>query len=543
VATGSFLNPLAVSPDGRTLVYVGVEDGVRRLYQRPLDQLMATPVPGTEGAEGPFFSPDGEEVAFWAEGRVQRVSLAGGLPRPVFTSTAFRGGVWLPDDSIIASPSQNGPLYRVPADGGEFTPVSEGGPGLQHRLPSLLPDGRILFGIRTGDRFAYDNSGLAVLSLETGEVQAVANGVGIDGRYAAGHLFYVQASNLIARPFDLGSLEFTGPPRTIQQGVQVQTNTGAAQFVLTPDGSLAFVPGEAIGDDVALARVERDGSSTYLSNERDTFRWPIMTADRSQLTVLIISEERSGRWTTRLDKPGLTHMPIRNSWVAWAPDGRHAAIRSGADADADSMVVRYVDMSGSSEPTTLFTAESEFLDVVPTSFSPDGGSLLIGVALAMDKHDVYAVDVGDPSSARPFLDSDAIEFGACFSPDGRWVAYVSNTSGRFEIHLTDWPDQRLERRVSTNGGREPRWSPAGDELFYRRGERMMAVRLRLQGSLEVDTPEVLFTGDYEGVLGVPDYPNYEVDEDGSFLMLRSEDLASTADRISFVRDAIDALEF
>jgi serine/threonine protein kinase len=114
VATGSFLNPLAVSPDGRTLVYVGVEEGVRQLYQRPLDQLVAEPIPGTEGADGPFFSPDGEQVAFWARGRVQRVALAGGLPRPVFTSADFRGGVWLPDGTIVAAPSQGGLLYRFP---------------------------------------------------------------------------------------------------------------------------------------------------------------------------------------------------------------------------------------------------------------------------------------------------------------------------------------------------------------------------------------------------------------------------------------------
>ncbi|NIV89692.1 MAG: hypothetical protein GWN35_23710, partial [Actinobacteria bacterium] len=176
------------------------------MYRRPLDQLVAEPVPGTEGAEGPFFSPDGEEVAFWAQGRVQRVSLAGGLPRPVFTSTDFRGGVWLPDGTIIASPSQSGPLCRVSADGGKCTPLTADGPGTQHRLPSLLPDGRILFGMRTGERFAYDNAGLAVLSLDTGEVRTVADGVGMDGRYAAGHLFYVQANSLIARPFDLERL-------------------------------------------------------------------------------------------------------------------------------------------------------------------------------------------------------------------------------------------------------------------------------------------------------------------------------------------------
>jgi Tol biopolymer transport system component len=540
VATGSFLNPLAVSPDGRNLVYVGVEQGIRQLYRRPLDQLVAEPIPGTEGAEGPFFSPDGEEVAFWAEGQVQRVSLAGGLPRPVFTSTDFRGGVWAPDGTIIASPSQSGPLCRVSAAGGECTPLTADGPGSQHRLPSLLPDGRILFGIRTGERFAYDNAGLAVLSLETGEVRAVADGVGMDGRYAAGHLFYVQANSLIARPFDLERLDFTGPPRTVRQGVQVQSNTGAAQFALTPDGSLAFLPGEAIGDDIGLARVDRDGSSEYLSTERDVFRWPSLTADGSQLTVLIISEERGGRWVTRLDEPGLTRMPLDIAWPAWAPDGRHVAVRSSEDVVPPELY--YIDAFEGGERTTLFTGSPEVLDLAPTSISPDGRYVLFGVALAMDNRDVYGVEVDDPSSVRPFLETESLECGARFSPDGQWVAYVSNATGRFEVYVTDWPANRIQRQISTDGGREPLWSPRGDELFYRSGERMMAARMRFQRGLDVETPHVLFTGDYEGMLGNPDVPNYEVAPDGRFLMLRSRDLASTADRIAFVRHAVDAID-
>ncbi len=539
VATGSFLNPLAVSPDGRTMVYVGVEDGIRRLYQRPIDQLVAEPIPGTEGAEGPFFSPDGEEVAFWAEGRVQRVSLAGGLPRTVLTSADFRGGVWLSDGTIIASPDQNGPLYRVSEDGGDCTPLTSDGPGFQHRLPSLLPDGRILFGIRTGEFFAYDDAGLVVMSLDTGEMRTVADGVGMDGRYAAGHLFYVQANTLIARPFDLELLEFTGPARTVQKGIQVQTNTGAAQFVLMPNGSLAFVPGEAIGDDSALARVERDGSSEYLAIEHDTFRWPLLTGDASQLTVYIITEERAGRWTTPLDKPGLTRLPLGEAWPAFAPDGRHAAVRS--DDDAVPIELSYVDAFQSGERTTLFTAPPEAIEVLPTSISTDGRTLLFGMALTIENHDVYAVEIDDPSSARPFLDTESIECGARFSPDGRWVAYVSNATGRFEVYVTDWPANRMQRPISTNGGREPLWSHTGDELFFRSGERMMAARVRFDQSLEVQTPQVLFTGDYEGMLGKPDAPNYAVAPDGSFLMLRSRDLASTADRISFVQHAIAAL--
>ena len=538
VAAGSFLNPLAVSPDGRTLVYVGVEEGTRQLYRRPLDRLVAEPVPGTEGAEGPFFSPDGEQVAFWAQGRVQRVALAGGLPRPVFTSTDFRGAVWLPDDTIIASPSQAGPLCSVPVSGGQCEPLTADGPGSQHRLPSLLPDGRILFGVRTGERFAYDNAGLAVLSRDTGDMHLVADGVGIDGRYAAGYIFYVQANSLIARPFDLERLEFSGPPRTVQQGIQVQSNTGAAHFVLMPDGSLAFLPGEAIGNDIALARVDRGGSSEYMSSEREVFRWPAMTPDGTQLTVLIISEERGGYWRTRFDRPGLTRMPQGSCCAAWAPDSRHGVVSSSEDVVPAELF--YADAFQAGERKQLFIAPQEALDLYPTSMSSDGNSLLFSMALAMDNSDVFALDMEDPSSVRPFLATESFECGARFSPDGRWVAYVSNMTGRFEVYVTDWPENRLQRQVSTNGGREPLWSTGGEELFFRSGERMMAAEVQFKEALEVETPRVLFTGDYEGILGRPDLPNYAITPDGRFLMLRSRELASTVNRIAFLGHAIDA---
>ena len=193
LAGGSFLRPFAISPNGSLVVYVGVEQGIRRLYKRPLDSLGAEQMPGTEGAEGPFFSPNGEEVGFWAEGAIKRVPLAGGLPRKIFTTVDYRGATWGADDTIIFTPRQGGPLWRISADGSDakaLTKVAEGEGG--HRLPTFLPDGRtFVFGIQA-QRFSHETASVGIMSIDDDTHTTILDPTGLDVRYANGHLYHVQ---------------------------------------------------------------------------------------------------------------------------------------------------------------------------------------------------------------------------------------------------------------------------------------------------------------------------------------------------------------
>ncbi|PYV40297.1 MAG: hypothetical protein DMG09_07115, partial [Acidobacteria bacterium] len=235
------LSPVvALSPDGSRLVYVANRAGAQQLYVRPIDRLEATPIPGTEGAESPFFSPDGQSLGFFAEGKLKKVSLSGGAALTLCSAAAIRGASWGPDDNIILTPSVGvSGLFRVSAAGGTPKPLAipDRKKGeISHRWPQILPGGKaVLFTNWSGGSF--DDARIGVQSLETGERRTLLEG-GTYARYVpSGHLVYGHAGGLLAVPFDLKRLEVTGPPVSILEGVSTSSLTGAAQFSFSGDGS------------------------------------------------------------------------------------------------------------------------------------------------------------------------------------------------------------------------------------------------------------------------------------------------------------------
>jgi serine/threonine-protein kinase len=254
---------VALSPDGSRLVYVASHSGSTQLYLRSIDRFEATPMPGTEGADSPFFSPDGQSVGFFAEGKLKRVSLGGGAPLTLCSAPLSRGASWGPDDTIILTPSSTLGLFGVSAAGGTPKPltVPDRKKGeLSHRWPEILPGGNeVLFTIWTGT-FNLDKQRIGVLSLRTGERRVLFEG-GTYARYApSGHLVYARAGELLAVPFDLNRLEVTGPPVSVVEGVSTSANLGVAQFNFSRDGSFAYVPGGASAGERTLLWVERKGA-------------------------------------------------------------------------------------------------------------------------------------------------------------------------------------------------------------------------------------------------------------------------------------------
>src|SRR6516164_5937294 len=237
---------VALSPDGSRLVYVASHGGSTQLYLRSIGRFEAAPIPGTEGAESPFFSPDGQSVGFFAEGKLKTVSLSGGAPRTVCSVSAGRGASWGSDGTIILAPFLTSGLFRVSALGGTPTPLTtpDRKKGeFSHRWPEILPGGNeVLFTIWTGI-FNLDKQRIGVLSLRTGERRVLFEG-GTYARYVpSGHLVYARAGELLAVPFDLNRLEVTGPPVSVVEGVSTVVILGVAQFNFSRDGAFAYVPG------------------------------------------------------------------------------------------------------------------------------------------------------------------------------------------------------------------------------------------------------------------------------------------------------------
>jgi len=518
LASGNFLPALTFSPDGSSLAFVAVgNDGVRRLAVRRLDSAEVKVIPGTEGAEDPFFSPDGEWIGFWSKWKVRKVRASGlGVPEVICNSLDFRGGTWA-GHKIVFTPKQTGPLFQVDDSGGTPSPLTQLLPDERnHRFPHALPDGDTILFTSWKPPFDVERSGIVALSLATGKRREVGS-ASHDVRYSpSGHLLYVQAGRLLAVPFDLGRLEITGPARAILDHVMLQKNTGAAQFAVSRAGALAWAAGELVGNEVRVTRVDRNGNRTTIFETDSVRRHPKLSPDGSRFLVEAIGPEVDGEWLESID--GNSHRRLstvsRVNYGRWLADGGWVY-----SSDAGTLVADSID--GSSPPRELVPASA---DVSTPTGASASGTIAYDVFSKQRGLEGWLVDL-EKGQPRPFLSSPANEGGVTFSPDGRYVAYVSDRSGDFEVYVTSYPDKAGLWQISTAGGSEVVWRRDGQEIAFRSGSDLVTVPVTTDPTFHAGTPTVLFHVPYEGVLGTPNLPNYDESRDGGwFLMTENPDL-------------------
>jgi serine/threonine-protein kinase len=470
-------------------------------------------------------------VAFYAGGALRKTSVHGGLPVRILDMMDFRGGTWGPDDTIVFAPGQVDGLRAISSDGSgerELTVLDESSGEWTHRMPQFLPDGdTVLYTVQSGDGFAYDTASIQAVSLATGEHRDVLDASTYVRYSSAGYLLYVQAGRLLALPFDADALEAVGTAIPLMDGVAVQTNTGAAPFAVADDGTLAFLPGEPMGDEVDLVWVDRDGVTSEFTRDQIVYRHPRFSPDGEQLSIQMIGGGRSGTWISPTDRPGFRSFDPDSSNFLWGPGGEWVVYhRKG------QMRILRQPVDRSEEPRVLFEGKES---MAPATLTPSGDTLAFTREDPGSGDDIWLVDTDGKQDARPFLQTDAREGGARFSPDGRYLAYVSDATGRFEVMVTSYPEPGSGWQVSIDGGREPNWSPDGHEIFFRSGDKIMAASVQLSPGFRSETPRVLFVGGYEGLLGGLDAGNYDISPDGKrFVIVRSPELQVTLDRIHVV---------
>jgi hypothetical protein len=511
---------LTLSPDGQTLVYHAVVG--RRLPPVPPDlhQLDAAPIPGTEDAGAhPFFSPDGRWVGFHSGSALLKVALTGGRPVQLAALSIgeARGASWAPDDTILVAMRRGG-LVRVPAAGGDPTVVATPEDDREYWYPQLLPGGRaVLF---TASYPELDAGDILVLDLETGTRRLVQRD-GVAGRYVpTGHLVFVRGGDLWAVRFDLGRLEVDGEAGVVEPGIRVEDG-GGVQFAVADDGSVAYVPADVDSSPSrrALVWVDRQGRESPIAAGSRVFESPRLSPDGRRVAVAI-REGGTDIWVYDLDRGSMSRVTFdRNEDESplWSPDGRqiaYAANRSGSRRTLQ----RAADGSGDETPLSPEVPHHHL-----SAWSPDGQTILFESRLGDSASwDIWVSPVGADAAPRAFLQAGVIERGAVFSPDGSWLAYESRETGRSEIYVQAFPGGGRKQQISTGGGTEPVWSSNGGELFYRSGDRMMSVEIRIASSLSAGRPSIVFEGRYVRLpWGVR---NYDVSADGQrFLMLKGED--------------------
>ena len=515
---------LIISPDGRRIVYQADLEGPDQLYVRPLDELTARPIPGTEDADrSPFFSPDGESVVFVADSKLKKVSLSGGQPVTLCDAPGQEGGYWGPDDTIVFSRSL-GPvtgLYRVSAAGGNpevlAMPDPENEEGVEYQRPEILPGGNaVLFTIwRRGEDYQT-----AVLSLETGEQKIVL----VEGRQAhyvpTGHLVYAKTENLMAVPFDLEALQVTGDPITILEGV-LGTRGGGVDYSLSSNGTLIYVSSET-EKQTQLVWVDRRGTMEAVSEIQRTFQEPRFSPDGSRLSVTVWEGEDSNIWIYEIARGILTPLTFegQNRGAIWTPDGKRVAFSSNRN-DEWNISWMPADGSGEAEVLTVGTNPQTL-----GSWSPDGQLLAFVQSLSIaTRSDIWLLPIAGERKPQTFLGTQFDENHPVLSPDGQWIAFNSDPSGSNEIYVRALSGEGGSIQVSTDGGREPVWSPDGQELFYRNQDRIMAVSVQTGPTFQAQTPKLLFEGAYlDSTVLAGLAANYDVSPDGKrFVMLKAEE--------------------
>ena len=479
---------IALSPDGTRLVYVG--DGAHgpQLFVRSMDRLETRPIPGTRDAGHLFFSPDGAWVGFTAGNEIRKVLLAGGVPVavcPLTTNTT--GASWGPDNTIVFSTGTR--LWRVPATGGQATilATADTAHGQQYRWPHVLPNGRAALFTRVGQ----DGFHLAVVSLETGTVDDLGL-EGTDPRYVPpGYLVFARMGGaLLATPFDLRTLRATGATVPIKTEGVVVGNAGAAKVTFSRAATLAYVPDLPDGP---LVVVDRAGRITTLPNAPRGVSVARFSPDGKRLAIAVrLPGEESDIWVLDLVASSLRRVTFNLGAVGptpWTPDGRRIAFGSKPGGRSVGFILNWaaVDSSGVAEPLLPGAVRQ-----LPDAFTPDGRSLVFQRVSADTRGDLWVLPLDGKRTPKPYLQGPSDERNAVISPDGHWLAYVSDESGRDEVYARGFPDATPPVQISLGGGREPRWASNGRELFYRSDSGMIAATVRAASPLHVESRKVLF---------------------------------------------------
>ncbi len=524
---------LAFAPDGRSLVLTGRENGRQTLFRRVLGERETRPIFGTEDGESAFFSPDGRWIGFAARGQLMKVAAQGGRPFRLAGSRGSGGAAWLPDDTLVFAPIYSDGLFRVSAEGGEaerLTTPDRAAGELGHWWPDPLPGARrVLF---TAFRTPVDRSRVGVLDLATGEVRWLVEG-GFFGRYvASGHLLYAKGQRLFALPFDAARAIATGPAVAVVDDLATDATGGYGMFAVSRQGTLAYVT-ESLGHPPReLVWADRAGHAQPAASERHRYTSASLSLDGRHAAVTI-QQESLDLWTYAFERgtlsrvtsdPGTEYDPV------WSRDGRELFFV----VDRPPFELHRITLGSPDAGHPIWDEPAE-LDTQLVAVAPNGRSIAFVRSEAETGLDLYVRPLDGSEPPRPVRATRAEETFAAFSPDGRWLAYQSDETGRPEIYVEAFPGPGERFQVSADGGTEPVWARGSGEIFFRHGDELRLVTTRLVEGFEFEPPLTLFSlplahGDEA------DTRSYDVTADGTRILAIRTPEASVPRQIEIVTD-------
>jgi eukaryotic-like serine/threonine-protein kinase len=520
----TFTPIVRLSPDGRQLFVTGMVNRQEEVLRRPFDQPGMTVIPGAgQGDQGtgnsrPFVSPDGRWIASFRMGKLRKVPVEGGPPIDLAASD-WGGGSWGKNGKLVYTRSYNTGLWMVSEGGGDermLTAPDTAKGELGHWWPQILPDGdHVIF---TAYRTPIERATIEVFSIKTGERKVLFTG-GVFGFYVpTGHLVYAAGEAIRAVPFDLKRLEVTGPARPVVDSVAVNHTDGASAFDVSENGTLAYMPTSSYVIETDVVLVDRRGRESRALPSTDRYDHPRLSPDGSRVAVDLRSANSVGDvWVFQIGRAGGTRVTSeggRDFGAEWTPDGREL-IYSSEHPNYD-LYRRAADASRPPEP--LVTGG---YDRYTGSVSRDGRLLAFVFSAPNSGAELWTVPLKGKATATRYLANGFNLAHPAISPDGRWMAYDSDESGRVEVFAQSFPDPSVKRwKISPTSGSEPLWTKGGRELVYRKGDSVMSVSVDLEHG-RIGQPVALFGGRYPDSPGWTRPRSYDVSPDGErFLMTR-----------------------
>jgi len=524
---------IVISPAGDEVVFKANDGQTNRLYRRLLSSLDAIPLEGTDGARAPFYSPDGRWVCFSAgDGRLKKVSLEGGQVVALAEGN-WGAGSWGEDGSIIYTPNYLFGLWRVSEAGGAAEELTHPDPAvgeLNHSWPDHIPGTDAV--VFTSFRLPLSESRVELYDMATGERRLLVEN-GVFGRYvASGHLLFVRESAVLAAPFDPRSLELTGPPVPVLEDAFVAPFEGNSQFAVSDTGTLIHAPASMLLPPREVIWIDRQGREEILLEANRRYSTPSLSPDGRSIAVTIGGGDPDV-WVYRMDRKvlsRLTFSPRSEHTPIWYPDGRRIAFV----LDAPPFHLYAVPADGSSEPTAVLESS---IDSYAEAISPDGRWMVVRQSLDGD-YSLRLLELGGGSEMRPLRETQFAERFATLSPDGRYVAYESNESGRREVHIQSFPDPGVRIKVTRGGGEAPLWA-GSSELFFWNGDWLFAVPVRTTPELTIGEPEALFSSQR---YTTNQSQEYDVTADGRRILIARIPEASKPREVQIVLNWFSELE-
>jgi len=504
---------VAISPNGAHVAFVASRGGgAPQISIRSINAIEPRTFDGTQGAAAPFFSPNGEWLAFFADGKLKKISTTGGVVIPLADADA-QGGSWGLDDRIVFR--KGGELVQVSSAGGQPRPLwsanrtDVASRGRVPYDPEILPGGTaVLFTSRSGEEDTVDDWSVDVVRLDTGERKVLIQGGHRPHYLSTGHLIFLRSGKVMAVPFDVARLELSGTPVPVMEGIQESSFSGGT-FSCSQTGSCVYVAG-SLNTQRTVAFMDRSGAIQPLPLPPRSYQHPRFSPDGDKVSFWIeqsrcdvVVYDISRGVLTRITSDGDNHYPV------WTPDGREITYLSRKAPPAGYEVYsKSADGNGSEEP--LSTVPQNLSAGSELSWTPDGEGLAFG-----HRGDIWLLSRPERKS-RPIVQSRFNEITPAFSPDGRWLAFVSDESGQQEVYVKSFAESGPKYRISTKGGTEPVWAPRGGELFFRNGTQMMAVTTATQPRFAAATPRALFSQSFSLA---SERVNYDVSPDGQRFVL------------------------